>query len=141
MKVLTLAVLGAVMLAIPACAQDSAASYLSERTGTRYDFTVTHAQIQRTPDWAEDADNPPLSPRVALARARADLRTFLPDAAQWRHPEISLKEVGAPHKWIYIVKFEGPLPPNMSDGPVDIMRVIVLMDGTAIKPIITPPAH
>ncbi len=141
MKLSILVVLVAMLLVIPACAQDAAASYRSDHAGKRYDFTVTHAQLQRTPDWAEDADNPPLSPRTALARARVDLRTFLPDASQWRHPEITLKEVGAPHKWMYIVEFEGPLPPNVIDGPVDLMSVPVLMDGTAIKPVITPPAH
>ncbi|MDQ2798807.1 MAG: hypothetical protein M3Y13_04085 [Armatimonadota bacterium] len=141
MKLSILAILGAMMLVTPACAQDTAASYLSEHAGKRYDFTVTHAQLQLTPDWAEDADNPPLSPRKALAHARADLRMFLPDAAKWIHPKIILTEVGAPHKWMYIVEFEGPLPPNMVDGPVDRMRVLVLMNGIAIKPVITSPDH
>ena len=141
MKLSILAILGAMILVTPAHAQDTAASYRSDHAGKRYDFTVTYAQIQLTPDWNEDADNPPLSPRKALARARTDLRTFLPDAAKWTHPKITLSEVGAPHKWMYIVEFEGPLPPNMVDGPVDQMRVLVLMDGTAIKPVITSPGH
>ncbi len=139
MKFFVLAVLAAVTLITPAFAQDTAASYRSEHAGKRYDFTVTHAQVQATPDWPEDADYPPLSPRKALARARADLVTFLPDAGKWMHPKITLTAVGAPHKWMYIVQFEGPLPPGVIDGPVDLMRVLVLMDGTAIRPVITPP--
>jgi len=143
MKLSILASLAAMMLVTPAYAQDTAASYRSDHAGKRYEFTVTHAQLQLTPDWAEDADNPPLSPRKALAQARTDLRTFLSlsDAAKWTHPKITLTEVGSPHKWMYIVEFEGPLPPNVSDGPVDQMRVLVLMDGTAIKPVITPADH
>ena len=138
MKIFVFAVVAALMLVTPSIAQDTAASYRSDHAGKRYDFTVTHAQLQLTPDWAEDKDNPPLSPRKALASARLDLATFLPDAARWIHPKITLQEVGAPRKWIYVVEFEGPLPPNVTDGPVDRMRVLVLMNGIAIKPAIRP---
>ncbi len=131
-----LAVWGTAVLAAPSFAQDTAASYRSDHAGKRYDFTVTHAQIHLTPNWPENADNPPLSPREALAKARLDLVTFLPDAMQWTHPKITLIEVSEPHKWMYIVEFEGPLPPHTIDGPVDTMRVLVLMNGTAIKPTI-----
>ena len=132
------AIFGAMLLVTPSFAQDTAASYRSDHAGKRYDFTVTHAQIQLTPDWPEDADNPPLSPRKALAKARLDLATFLSDAERWTPPKITLAEVGAPHKWIYIVEFEGPLPPHVIDGAVDTMRVLVLMNGTAVKPTIKP---
>ncbi len=136
MKISAFAFLGAILLAAPVLAQDTAASYRSDHAGKRYDFTVTHAQLQLTPDWAENAANPPLSPRKALALARLDLASFLPDAARWVHPKITLQEVGAPRKWLYIIEFEGPLPPNIADGPVDRMRVLVLMNGIAIKPVI-----
>lgn len=136
MKIFTLAVLAAMTLVTPVFAQDTAASYRSDHAGKRYDFTVTHAQLQITPDWLENAPNPPLSPRKALALARTDLAAFLPDAARWIHPKITLQEVGASRKWIYIVEFEGPLPLNTTDGPVDSMRVLVLMNGTAVRPVI-----
>lgn len=98
MKLFTLAVLAALMLVTPSFAQDTAVSYRSDHAGKRYDFTVTHAQLQLTPDWPESADNSPLSPRKALALARLDLVTFLPDTAKWVHPKITLQEVGAPRK-------------------------------------------
>ena len=137
-------VLWATLLASSACTQgtappnqDVAAMYRSDHAGERYDFTVLHTQLLATPDWPQSADNPPLAPRQALAYARADLAKFLPDAAQWVHPQIALQEVGAPDKWIYIIRFEGPLPAGVSDGAVDTMRVPVLMNGTAIGPVIT----
>jgi hypothetical protein len=131
MKLPLLFLLGMIPLMAAPASSGNAATYRSDYAGKRYDFEVTHAQVMASPDWADDAENPPLAARKALELAHAELATLLPDAAQWKNSSITLQPLVSARKWVYLLEFHHA---SVGDGPVDSMRLVVLMDGTVVKP-------
>ena len=102
----------------------------------KYAFSVSLEQLRKAPAWSAAQDTPPLSPRKATAAAWSDLRSFLPSTAGWGVERIELCPLRQGQYWVYRVVFS----PDYStyDGPLLDIGVTVLMDGTAIKPTITP---
>jgi hypothetical protein len=90
-----------------------AAEFSSYYSGNRYDFRLAHKQLLNTPAWLEDEPNPPLSPRTAHSAALSYLRTLFDDASAWRLEEIKL--VPLSERWVYVVTFSPPSPPNCYD--------------------------
>lgn len=107
-----------------------AAEFSSYYSGNRYDFRLTHKQLLNTPAWLEDEPNPPLSPRVAQSAAMNYLRTLFDNATAWRLEEIKL--VPLIERWVYVVSFTPPPPPNVADYMSTPFGIVVTMDGTAI---------
>ena len=123
------------LAAAPARAQGNVATFSSYVDGKRFDFNVTRERLDRTPSWPESAEHPPLSPRKAMAVARAYLPALVEGADKWHRGDVTLTRVGAgEEKWVYLVGFSGNHPPGVTDGPVPTMRVVVLMDGLAVDP-------
>lgn len=148
MKITCLSVLAMFCLASPAMSQKPAPEKPPEKSppkpyaayqqnsyynGRMYEFFVWSDHLEKTPSWPEAADSPPLSPRRAIGSARADLALFLPSAANWDMENVALAPLSGQH-WMYLVKF-APHQTNYN-GPEQAVTVIVLMDGTAIKPVI-----
>ncbi len=101
--------------------------------GKSYEFSVSREQVLKTPDWSQKVQNPPLSPRQALVASDAELKQLLPDAANWRLDSITIQPLAIPDKWNYIIEYRcqyGPL------HHMQTMSIYVLMDGTAVKPVI-----
>jgi hypothetical protein len=120
------------------CARgENAAGWSSYYNAKRYDFNITYEQLNETPAWTQDAENPPLSARKAIAQARDYLPKVLTDAKQWRLGTLGLTAVGDKDKWVYVVEFLGPHPPGVADGPVPSMKLVVLMNGMCVKPVIS----
>lgn len=107
-----------------------AAEFSSYYSGNRYDFRLTHKQLLNTPAWLEDEPNPPLSPRMAQSAAMNYLRTLFDSATTWRLEEIKL--VPLIERWVYVVSFTPPPPPNVADYMSTPFSIVVTMDGTAI---------
>ena len=107
-----------------------AAEFSSYYSGNRYDFRLTHKQLLNTPAWLEDEPNPPLSPRMAQSAAMNYLRTLFDNATAWRLEEIKL--VPLIERWVYVVSFTQPPPPNVADYMSTPFSIVVTMDGTAI---------
>jgi hypothetical protein len=107
-----------------------AAEFSSYYSGNRYDFRLTHKQLLNTPAWLEDEPNPPLSPRMAQSAATNYLRTLFDNATAWRLEEIKL--VPLIERWVYVVSFTPPPPPNVADYMSTPFSIVVTMDGTAI---------
>lgn len=90
--------------------------------------------------WDPDIDeNPPLSPRDAIAEARTHMeRIPLPDYAdEWELTDITLEPVaGDENHWVYIVRFQGrPAPGTMGSHPVlSWFAMLVRLDGTVPEP-------
>lgn len=101
---------------------------------TRYRSLVMEGDLINTPKWQEHEDFPPLSPRRAEAKARAELRTTLPAIREWRLVEFSLQRVGSSDNWIYIVEMKPSLQKETVNGQVDSIEIVVLMNERAIKP-------
>ena len=127
------------LLAGSAFAEGLAATFRSDYADKRYDFDITHAQINAMPAWPDSTENPPLSPRKAFALASGELTILLPNVKVWYGPQITLHGLGTGA--FYVVKFIIPLHPEQMDAPVVEMRIPVLMDGTVIKPRVGPAAY
>jgi hypothetical protein len=136
MKRVMMWAMAAWLLAANASAQ-FCASHSSYYDGKRYDFNITHPQLDETPSWTEDAESPPLSPRKAIAVASACLPKLVPNAEKWRFAALHLDPVGNKEKWIYVVEFHAPHPPGVFDGPVRTMNIVVLMNGNPVQPVIS----
>ena len=113
-----------------------AAEFSSYYSGNRYDFRLTHKQLLNTPAWLEDEPNPPLPPRTAQTAALNHLRTLFDDASAWRLEEIKL--VPLSERWVYVVSFTPPPPPNVSDYMTAPFSIVVTMDGNAVIAVASP---
>jgi hypothetical protein len=115
----------------------------------RWESRVTDEMLARTPAWIDDAPSPPLPVRLAIGHATEQLRLMVSDpnqsalrqvtldASLWRLKSISLQPVGDQGRWIYIVEYSGPAPPRQIDGPVPLLRIVVLMNGEVVAPTLT----
>lgn len=98
-----------------------------------YDYILNASRLAKTPSWKDEQDNPPLSLRKALSAGREYLARIVKDSGKWEIEQISLRSVGAPDKWIYIIEVSPPLPPGGLEGKQRISKLIVLMDGTVLE--------
>ena len=112
-----------------------AAEFSSYFSGNRYDFRLTHKQLLNTPAWLEDELNPPLSPRMAQSAALNYLRTLFDNATAWRLEEIKL--VPLIERWVYVVSFTPPPPPNTADHMSTPFGIVVTMDGNAVTAVVS----
>lgn len=93
------------------------------------------ARLQATPEWEAGEENPPLSARKAIAVSEAlvkQLNPYGPDA-ELNPPTLKLRESGG--RWFWVVYFS----PNDWRQFQSSFPIVVLMDGTAVKPERTTP--
>jgi hypothetical protein len=106
--------------------------------GQSYEFTALKADLVKTPVWPVGTEHPPLSPRRAEEIARRQLQQLVPGGADWRLEGITLSPLGDDLHWVYGVEFSPPRRPDVAVFMGDYMRLLVLFDGSVIKPKITP---
>jgi hypothetical protein len=117
---------------------DAVGRWSSYLHGQRFDFIVRWVELEQTPLWLESDQNPPLPPRRAIAAARAELARLVPAPEAWQLSEVQLQPVGGPDRWVYLVGFSEPPPgPLGGIGPMPL-QIVVLMNGVAIEPTLTP---
>jgi len=142
MKSFILFTIGFLLLVFPASAQvpqqkkGVAQNYVlyeitEHYNGKQYIFAVWANQLQKMPSWPKKLQNPPLPILRAIVLARCDLLSFLPIAAKWDCENVTWSPMGT-LKWMYFVKFRPHY--NYINGKQVSVTIIVLMDGTAIKP-------
>jgi hypothetical protein len=128
----------------------AAASYYSYVDGKRWDFSMSHKDIEESPHWLDTDDNPPLPPGAAVRAARVLLPQLLPhsDTERWSVTSVALNEVLLSDTWVYEVTFMGPGPCDQfvlsagaggcgSSGGVPTIHMMVLMNGHAVVPVST----
>ena len=130
-------------------------SYLD---GKVFTSTVTRDDMVSSPRWTVEDEAPPLAAGAAARAAIAMFRKVLPneDLGHWHITAVALEQVSAPDVWVYEVKFGRDSPCQMhpptggggcgSSGDPGTMTVEVLMDGRAVRPVVTPktvshPSH
>ena len=112
----------------------AAATYSSYVNGQRWDFVVSHQDVENSPRWRDVDDTPPLSPRAAIRSARSLLSRLMKDGDQWSVGSVNLRPIDFPSSWIWVVDFQQPSPrPN--GGLLTTMSVVVLMNGRAVVPV------
>ena len=111
------------------------AEFSSYYSGNRYDFRLTREQLSNTPAWLEEEPNPPVSPRSAQNAAVSYLGTLFDNASTWRIEEIKL--VPLSERWVYVVSFTPPLPPNCQNCMSTPFSIVVTMDGNTITAVVS----
>jgi hypothetical protein len=124
------------LLAVLAAAQVET-TYTVEYGGKKYEFLVSSQDLEKTPAWPPNEENPPLSPRRAVEIARTQLAALMAGAKDWRLHEVTLRPLD--DHWIYLVGF---LEPLRNDGQARQLstgfQVVVLMNGVAVMPRVSP---
>jgi hypothetical protein len=95
--------------------------------------------VAQTLPWGDAEENPPISARQALKLADKMLRSIAeaPDGWKWKATNLNLLIGENPAFWS--VTYQAiPIDQNTEMGPEPhIITLMVLMDGTAIKPVVT----
>jgi len=120
---------------------DDEATFVGTDFDDTYTVTVTLGDLQKTPSWITRTENPPLTARKAMKRATDFKNTFVKDAPgwKWRFAYIGLRHAataGASEKWYWVAHYkEYPTHGGLGGAPPDLY-VVVLMDGTVVKPVV-----
>jgi hypothetical protein len=109
----------------------------------QYVVTISVAALEKSPAWRDDAENPPLSARKAikLANEMKDRVVKDSDDHKWTFKDAALHPaVDGKWYWLVYYEFEQQQPSNGviigSSGHPAFLRLVVLMDGTVIKPVV-----
>ena len=122
-----------ILLSEPCYAQITRCSYAFSK---QYCFTITANMLKVSPVWSEDADNPPLPARKAIRLATKLKNELVKDTEKfkWKLESCSLEQAET-SKWYwfitYFARYQGS-----STGIPHHLQVIVLMDGTVIRPMV-----
>jgi hypothetical protein len=108
-------------------------TFTVEYGGKKYEFHIADQDLQKSPAWGPNQDNPPLPPRRAIDIAKKEIETLLPNGKDWRLYEVTLRPIDS--HWVYLVQFLEPLrgggnAQQLSSG----FQVVVLMNGVAVMP-------
>lgn len=109
-------------------------TFTVQYNGKKYEFRIPDQDLEKTPVWAPNQDNPPLSARRAADIAKNELAMLVPNGKDWRLYEVTLRPITNNH-WVYLVQFLEPLRGDgngqqLSNG----FQIVVLMNGTAVMP-------
>jgi len=108
-------------------------TFTVEYNGKKYEYHISEQELQRTPAWAPNQENPPLSARRAIDSASKQLAMLLPNGKDWRLYEVTLRQIE--NRWVYLVTFLEPLRADAAGQQLSSgFQVVVLMDGTAVMP-------
>ena len=118
---------------------------------TEFCYTITDEMWDRTPDWSQNNESPPMSIRSAVKKANEGLKLLQANGmvekippnedAVWEIEHIGLKKLDG-DKWFWRIEFEYKRNSGGSSGVTEPAIVIVLMDGTILLPTRTdsPPS-
>jgi hypothetical protein len=99
----------------------------------RFMSRVSLAEIH--PKWSPDSrETPPLSPGRAQAIARKQLEYVVPSGQKWYVEAIRIIDGHEHRDWLYEIAFRREYPSNVTVFDGDRMNILVLMDGTPVKP-------
>jgi len=119
-------------LVVPARADTTFYRYAFSK---QYIVSISREAMERTPSWKADAENPPVSARTAMKLANGMKDTLVKDSEdfKWTLKATSLQPAGN-GKWYWLVHYDAEFPG--STGIPNHLRLVVLMDGTAIQPVV-----
>lgn len=100
--------------------------------GMQYASEVPADGVFNGPQWKPSSGSPPLGPGEAVTAVRAGLSDQIPEIADMPVEEVSIVRVASGY-FIYIVEFNA-----QDETPSVGLRLVVLMDGTVVRPTVTP---
>ena len=98
--------------------------------------------MKNSPTWEDDAENPPLSARRAVKLAN-ELKNFLvkdSEIWEWKYESASLLQGLVVGKWYWLIQYKAHLKSGGLGGGQPNLSLVVLMDGTVVKPHPPEPA-
>ncbi len=121
------------LLIAPSRADTTLSSYAFSK---RYDVTISGDALEKSPAWKDDAENPPLSARKAIKLANEMKDSLVKDSKdfKWTLQSASLEPAGD-GKWYWLVHYDAVFQ-GSSTGIPNRLRLVILMDGTVIKPVV-----
>lgn len=121
---------------VPVLAYTTQYSHASYAFSKKYNVSVTSDALEKSPTWKEDDENPPLPARKAIRLANEMKDSLVTDSKdfKWKLQNASLQPADA-GKWYWLVHYDAEFQGG-STGRPDNLRLVVLMDGTVIKPVI-----
>jgi len=137
MKAITLALL----VCLTARADEFVYCSYSSYSGRSYKTCISKDQLEKAPKWVDGAPDPPLSARSAKEIATLQLNEQFKEANAWRVEEIALTLIMDDDRWVYIVSFSPPRPESVSESVASPFKIVVLMDGTAVKAALFKPGQ
>src|SRR5262245_61211938 len=97
--------------------------------GRSFSWTVSEHDLVSTPGWTEvENREPPLSVSAAVAFAKADLVSYLPEVTEWQLVGVRLERLGWQGKWFYVVEWK-----SARHHRGDSLEIPVLMSGQTIR--------
>jgi hypothetical protein len=110
--------------------------------GRRVTFGARREALAVTPAWPESEANPPLAVRDAVASGQRRLRALVDCEVEWVLASIELIEDSLAARWYYKLNFKQLRDQKGNDlvimGKPYHLPVIVLMDGSAVEPVVQP---
>lgn len=103
--------------------------------GKMFNSVVHDDAVAKTPSWNPRSSPPPVSMADAIKRCEAYLSKLVPNAKDWTLGTVSLERryPYPANKWIYKIAFSPP-DAEIQKGAFERIWLVVLMDGTLIKP-------
>lgn len=113
-----------------------AQTYSSYAFSKQYKVEITRENLNASPEWKENEENPPLSARKAIVIATKLKDKLVKDSVEfkWKLQRASLTPA-VNDKWYWLVHFDAEFQGGSSGIP-NHLRLVVLMDGTAVEPIV-----
>ena len=136
MKAITLALL----VYLTARGEDFVYCSYGSYLGRSYETCISKDQLENTPKWVDGAPDPPLSARSAKEIATVQLNKQFKEANAWRVDEIALTLIND-DRWVYIISFSQPRPESVNESLASPFKIVVLMNGTVVKPTLFKPNH
>ena len=101
---------------------------------TQFESHVTREALTKTPVWSATAEAPPVSPRRAQQLAHKQIEALGFPIRDWDLRDIDLKRYDDQLHWYYVVHFLRHYPEDVAITGADFFDIVVLMDGTSVKP-------
>jgi len=130
------AAIAVVGLPAPLAASKGLASYAE---GKSFYVEISDEDLLKSPPWKSDAENPPISARRAIDLATQQQKMLVKDSKgrKWRFVTADLYPDSSVDRWYWEVTFAiDTRPEDLS--PQENLRVVVLMDGKVLKPVVRP---
>jgi hypothetical protein len=126
-----------VSLPTPLSASKGLASYAE---GKSFVVGIEDEDLLKSPAWKSDAQNPPLSARKAIELATEQQKALVKDSKghKWEFVTADLTPDTSVDRWYWEVTFTAHVRPGGTPPGFESLRVIVLMDGRVLKPVIKP---
>jgi hypothetical protein len=128
-----------VLTLMPTVVGEKEIAWFSQADSRQFVVTITNQMIENSPVWADDDENPPLSARDAIKRANEIKNKLVQDSEmfKWKLASASLTPAKEKSKkWYWLIYYKAEFQGINRAGYPDDLRLVVLMDGTVISPVI-----